>query len=236
MVTTVDGTECEYELRRSARADAPTVLFLHGWGGGLSSFAGAFRVAAAWDVTCVNFAFPKRVPDGWGIYEYAACVRDFMAELDIDRPIIVGHSFGGRVAVILAAQGLCGKLVLVDGAGLKPRRGIKKRIAAARYRYRAKHGKSLDGFGSTDYNNAEREMRPVFVRIVNTHLDRLLGYIECETLLFWGRNDRDTPPYMAKRFARGIKNSRLVFVDGGHFSYIDCEFAFLHELKSFVTE
>lgn len=236
MITTVDGVQCEYEMYRAGSDTNTVVLFLHGWGGDLSSFAGAYKSVADWGVSCINFAFPKKVPSGWGVYEYAACVRDFLLEQGIERPIIVGHSFGGRVAIILAAQSLAQKIVLVDSAGLKPKFSLKKKIRIARYHYRVKRGKSLDGLGSTDYNKVGNDMRGVFVRIVNTHLDRLLPYVKCQTLIFWGRRDRDTPPYMAKRLRRGIENSALVMTDGGHYSYIDCKYKFALELKKFVTE
>ena len=184
----------------------------------------------------VNFAFPKDMPSDWGIYDYAAHVRAFTEKFDIKAPIIVGHSFGGRVGMILAAQGLCEKLVLVDSAGLKPKFDIKKKIAVARYRYRVKHGKPLDGFGSIDYNNMSKDKRGVFVRVVNTHLDKLMRYIKCPTLIVWGKDDKDTPPYMAKRLKRGIPNSELVFLDGGHYSYIDSDYGFANTLKRFITE
>ena len=235
MTTTVNGVQCEYEAFNAPGSNT-VVLFLHGWGGGLSSFKGAYKSVANLGISCVNFAFPKSVPSEWGVYEYAACVRDFMLEQGIEKPIIVGHSFGGRVAIILAAQGLAKKIVLVDSAGLKPKFSLKRKIRIARYHHRVKRGKSLDGFGSTDYNNVDKDMRKVFVRIVNTHLDRLLSYIKCETLIFWGRRDRDTPPYMARRLKRGIKNSTLIMTDGGHYSYIDSSFAFISRLKKFVTE
>lgn len=235
MVTTVDGVQCEYEMYR-AHNQGTVVLFLHGWGGDLKSFAGAYKSITDLGVSCVNFAFPKKVPEGWGVYEYAACVRDFIIEQGIDLPIIVGHSFGGRIAIILAAQGIAKKIVLVDSAGLKPKFSIKKKIRIARYHHRVKCGKSLDGLGSTDYNNVEKCMRGVFVRIVNTHLDRLLPYIKCETLIFWGKRDADTPPYMAKRLKRGIKNSTLVMTDGGHYSYIDSPYRFIDQLKNFISD
>ena len=235
MTTTVNGVQCEYEAFIAPESNT-VVLFLHGWGGDLSSFKGAYKSVADLGISCVNFAFPKSVPSEWGVYEYAACVRDFMLEQGIEKPIIVGHSFGGRVAIILAAQGLAKKIVLVDSAGLKPKFSLKRKIRIARYHHRVKRGKSLDGFGSTDYNNVDKDMRKVFVRIVNTHLDRLLSYIKCETLIFWGRRDRDTPPYMARRLKRGIKNSTLIMTDGGHYSYIDSSFAFISRLKKFVTE
>lgn len=235
MVTTVDGVQCEFESKCDF-SGRPTVLFLHGWGGGLSSFSGAFRAVSGWGINAINFAFPKTVPPDWGVYEYAAAVRDFLIEMSIDRPIIVGHSFGGRVAIILAAQQLAKKLVLVDSAGMKPKYSLLRQIKISRYHYRAKHGKSLDGCGSVDYNNIQEEMRPVFVRIVNTHLEKLLPYVKCPTLIFWGKKDGDTPPYMAKRLHRRIQNSTLVMANGGHYSYIDGQYQFLHELKKFITD
>ena len=233
MQDTVDGVGFEYEMQSGF---APTVLFLHGWGGGLASFAGAYGKVCDLGFAAVNFAFPKDMPSDWGIYDYAAHVRAFTEKFDIKAPIIVGHSFGGRVGMILAAQGLCEKLVLVDSAGLKPKFDIKKKIAVARYRYRVKHGKPLDGFGSIDYNNMSKEKRGVFVRVVNTHLDKLMRYIKCPTLIVWGKDDKDTPPYMAKRLKRGIPNSELVFLDGGHYSYIDSDYGFANTLKRFITE
>ena len=233
MQDTVDGVGFEYEMQSGF---APTVLFLHGWGGGLASFAGAYGKVCDLGFAAVNFAFPKDMPSDWGIYDYAAHVRAFTEKFDIKAPIIVGHSFGGRVGMILAAQGLCEKLGLVDSAGLKPKFDIKKKIAVARYRYRVKHGKPLDGFGSIDYNNMSKDKRGVFVRVVNTHLDKLMRYIKCPTLIVWGKDDKDTPPYMAKRLKRGIPNSELVFLDGGHYSYIDSDYGFANTLKRFITE
>ena len=163
-------------------------------------------------------------------------VRTFLIEVGAENPIIVGHSFGGRIALILAAQGLCKKLVLTDAAGLKPRFSLRKKLKIAAYHRRVKCGKPLDGFGSVDYNNLDPKMRAVFVRIVNARLDRLLPFIKCKTLIFWGKDDRDTPPYMAKRLRRGIKNSELVFADGGHYAYVDSHFEFVNLLKSFVLD
>lgn len=233
MFISVGDIVCEYE-KFDGRRSKDTVVFLHGWGGGLKSFSGAYKAVCDWGVSAVNLAFPTEVPVDWGIYDYAAYVKSVLDMLKVDKPILVGHSFGGRVAIILAAQGLCKKLVLTAAAGMKPKFSLAKSVRIAKYRARKKKGKPLDGFGSIDYNNCKSEMRGVFVRVVNTYLEKLLPYIECETLLFWGRADRDTPPYMAKRLKRSIKNSRLVFTDGGHFAYIDAGLEFTDELKSFI--
>jgi len=234
MKITVNGIECEYEISEPL-GDTDTVLFLHGWGGGLKSFEHAYTVMSG-IAPCVNFAFPSSVPSYWGVYDYATLVDCFSEAIGISKPVIVGHSFGGRIAIILAARDKAKKIVLADSAGLKPKFSLKRKMRIAAYRRAKKCGKPLDGYGSIDYNNLEQSMREVFVRIVNMHLDSLLPFIKCDTLIFWGRNDRDTPMYMAKRLNRGIKNSRLITVDGGHYSYVDASHKFIQQLKSFVTE
>ena len=234
MTLECNGVTCEYTVSRTDSKDI--VVFLHGWGGDLRSVKGAFDMVSSWGISCVNIAFPKIVPQDWGIYDYAAFVGSLLKKLDIVNPILVGHSFGGRVAIILAAQGIVKKLVLVDSAGLKPKFSLVKKLKIAAYKRRVKRGKPLDGSGSIDYNSLAPCMRPVFVRIVNTHLDALLPYIRCDTLIFWGKRDRDTPLYMAKRLHRGIQGSTLVTVAGGHYAYIDANYKFLNLLKSFLTE
>ncbi len=237
MNAVIGGVECKYEKNFDALpSGANPIVFLHGWGGDLRSFRGAYSSVCDWGMPTLNFEFPKTVPTNWGIYDYSTYVAEFLSGLGIASPIIVGHSFGGRIGIILAAQKKCGKLVLVDSAGMRPKFSLVKKLKIARYRYRVKHNKPLDGMGSADYNSIGKEQRGVFVRIVNTHLEKLLAYIECPTLIVWGKRDADTPPYMAKRLHRGIKNSELVFVDGGHYSYIDSNFLFLRLLKNFITD
>lgn len=236
MNETIGNVTCEYNINFAAPSLKSPVLFLHGWGGDIRSFAGAYAALGDTGVPAVNFAFPVDVPESWGIYDYAAYVKEFLRKHSLEKPIIVGHSFGGRVGIILASEGLCEKLVLVDSAGMRPRFSLGKKLRIARYHYRVKHGKPLDGIGSIDYNNLDKKMRKVFVRIVNTHLERLLAYIRCPTLIVWGDKDKDTPLYMAKRLNRGIENSRLVVLSGGHYSYVDSSFGFLRHLQQFITE
>ncbi|MCH5160985.1 MAG: alpha/beta hydrolase [Clostridiales bacterium] len=235
MTYTNGGVSAEYidntdELNRYKTA----VLLLHGWGGSLKSFAGVYNALSDMGCRVFNYAFPETVPETWGVYDYAAHVASFIEDNGLVNPIIIGHSFGGRVGIILASRGMVGKLVLVDSAGLKPRYSIKRNLAVLRYRRAVKHGKPLDGYGSADYNNTSGGQRKVFVRIVNAHLDNLTHSIKCPTLIVWGRNDKDTPPYMARRLHRSIKGSRLCFLDGGHFAYVDSHFGFVNLLKTFV--
>lgn len=219
-----NGTEVFY--KGSGGVKDP-ILLLHGWGASSSAMDGIYGYLASMgrNVYAVDFpGFGKSdlPPESWGIYEYADCINYVISELGLIKPTVIGHSFGGRVAIILGARNAVSKLVLCDAAGLKPKLSLKKKIAVMKYKAAKRRGKVPENAGSPDYAALPPAMKKVFVRVVNTHLDGLLKKINAPTLIFWGKNDKETPPYMARRLNRGIRDSGLVMLDGaGHFAYAD---------------
>ena len=135
----------------------------------------------------------------------------------------------------MGARKAASKLVLADAAGLKPRLSIKKRWAIRRYKALKRKGKAPQNAGSADYAALSPAMKKVFVRVVNTHLDGLLPKIDVPTLLFWGKEDADTPPYMARKFHKGIADSGLIMLEGaGHFAYAERHDVFCAAVQSFT--
>ncbi len=203
------------------------VVLLHGWGASSAAMDGVYKYLtgcgkAVYAIDFPGFGQSDFPPETWGVYEYADCVQYVLNSLGVRRPILIGHSFGGRVALILGARKVASKLVLTDAAGLKPKMSLKKKWAIARYKRAKRKGKAPQNAGSADYAALSPAMQKVFVRIVNTHLDGLLEKIDVPTLLFWGKEDRDTPPYMARRMQKGIKNSGLIMMEhAGHFAYAE---------------
>ena len=203
------------------------IVLLHGWGASAAAMDGIYNYFASIGRAVYAIDFPgfgnsDFPPESWGIYDYADCVQFIIGELGLNKPTVIGHSFGGRVAVILGARKAVSKLVLCDAAGLKPKLSLKKKIAVMRYKAAKKRGKAPQNAGSADYVALSPAMKKVFVRVVNTYLDSLLPKIDVPTLIFWGKEDKDTPPYMAKRFNKRIRDSGLVMLDGaGHFAYAD---------------
>ncbi len=218
------GTDVFY--KGSGGSDNAIVL-LHGWGASSAAMDGIYNYFASIGRAVYSIDFPgfgasDYPPETWGIYDYADCIQYAINELGLHAPTIVGHSFGGRVAVILGARKAAAKLVLCDAAGLKPKFSLKKKLAVMRYKAAKRRGKAPENAGSADYAALSPAMKKVFVRVVNTHLDSLLPKIEVPTLIFWGKEDKDTPPYMARRFNKKISDSGLIMVDGaGHFAYAD---------------
>ncbi len=222
------------------------VLLLHGWGGSIDCFASVANDLSG-DFTVFRLDFwgfgaSEMPPLDADIYSYAEVVEDFINKVIASPVILLGHSFGGRVAIILgAACPLVEKIVLIDSAGLRPRQSLKKRIKIARYHRLKKkvnagriEPSKLDTFGSRDYLALPTALRQVFVRVVNEDLSYLARKIKVPTLLVWGRRDSETPLYMARKLRKMILHSTLQVLNGGHFAYLECEREFLRICYEFM--
>ncbi|MBQ9276593.1 MAG: alpha/beta hydrolase, partial [Clostridia bacterium] len=164
-------------------------------------------------------------------------VRSLLQRLNVSSAVFVGHSFGGRVAIELAfsSPNIVDKLVLIDSAGCKPRRHFDYYFKIFTHKLLKKMGfKGLKG--SKDYQGLSPVMRQTFKNVVSFYQDGELPHISCKTAIFWGKHDKETPAYMAKRLNHRIKNSNLFWLDGGHFAYMDDFFRFLSVLLAFLKE
>ena len=231
------------------RKSNPAVVFLHGWGGNIDSWKAVAKTISGFGFYCVvlDFAGFGKTPEPlrvYSIFDYADDVEMLINGLSLNNVTLVGHSFGGRVAIVLGSKNLSAvdKIVLVDSAGVMPRRGIKYRFKIFQYKKVKKKvaaGKVDSGrlakFGSADYKILSPVMKASFVQIVNTDLLPYAKNINKQTLLVWGRRDKDTPLYMAKKLNRAIKGARISVYDGGHYSYLDYFNRFIDELYEFLV-
>lgn len=218
------------------------IVFLHGWGGDSSAFSlsADMFARAGYGVITPDFSGFGDNPEPTeprGVPEYAADILSLMDREGVAKAVFVGHSFGGRVALEIAAkhrERVVG-LALVDAAGLKPRRKPSYYFRVALHKLSVKlGGKGLAG--SSDYRVLSPVMKECFKRIVGYDQTPLLPLVGCPTAIFWGRGDRDTPFYMAKKFRKGIKDSHIFTLDGGHFAYLEDSAHFLPVLRAFVEE
>ena len=201
--------------------DGAYVIFLHGWGGNSSAFSLSADMLKRSGYRAITPDFrgfgDSAEPDlPRGVPEYADDILSLMERNGISEAVLRG-------------------LVLVDAAGLKPRRKPSYYIKVAFHKLSVKMGgKGLAG--SSDYRALSPVMKECFKRIVNYDQTPLLPLVKCPTAIFWGRDDRDTPFCMAKRFNRGIADSHVFPLKGGHFAYLtDCD-EFLSVLRAFVRE
>ena len=117
----------------------PAVVLLNGWGGSINSFLGVGKVLAGFGffvviVDFMGFGESKEPKEPKSIYSYASDVENLIKDLGLKDVSVVGHSFGGRVGVVLASKCKIKKLVLVDSAGIKPRRGLLYYLRVKKYK------------------------------------------------------------------------------------------------------
>ncbi|MBR2909780.1 MAG: alpha/beta hydrolase [Clostridia bacterium] len=226
----------------------PFVFFLHGWGGSKESFyLVKNHIALICNMVFVSFSGfgeSKEPEKPYTVEDYANELKELISNLTNEKVIFVCHSFGARVAVKFANlyPKLVNKIMIIDGAGIKPKRSIKyycKIYKYKRLKRKVQQGKidkkELENYGSSDYKLLSNVMKQTFVNIVNEDLKKCYKKINCPMLLFWGEKDEDTPLYMAKKIKKLTKNSALIIVkNAGHFSYLEDRITFFEVLKEFI--
>ena len=203
-----------------------TVLLMHGFGADSKAIDCLFyflknRGYSVISIDFAGFGQSEEPKCAWSIYDYADSVESLLKQLEIAQIVGVGHSFGGRVGLILASRKVLSALVIINGAGLKPKRSLLYYARILTYKTAKALKIKWESAGSKDYKSLSKNMRATFVKVVNEHLDYLLPTIDIPTLILWGDRDMQTPLYMAKRLHKNIKNSTLFVFEGGHYSYID---------------
>lgn len=239
--------------RHYVRGSGPPILVLHGWGACIEAVLpilnGLAPLATVHALDLPGFGQSELPPDPWGVEDYQRFLAAFMDQVGIERASIVAHSNGGRIAIRMAATEpqRVAKLVLVDSAGIRPKRTwrYRRRVAMAKVgkyaaRYLGGPGERLRAVlvgraGSADYL-AAGAMRPTLVRLVNTDLREYLPRIGASTLLIWGSNDTDTPVDDARLMESLIPDAGLVVLEGaGHFSYLDQPARFATVVRHFLA-
>lgn len=247
----INGLNFHYTVQGNG---SPIVL-MHGWGCNSTTLASIEKVAVE-NHTVYNVDFPgfgesQEPNEVWGVEKYTQLIEEFIKLENIENPILLGHSFGGRVGILYSSRNQVKKLILVDAAGVKPRRSLKYYFKVYTY----KMGKRLmpliygkDGAqkrieemrakrGSSDYNNASPMMRAILSKVVNEDLKHCMPKIKAPTLLIWGENDTATPLRDAQIMEKLIPDAGLVSFPGcGHYSFLDNPIQFAAVLRSFLKE
>lgn len=241
-----NGLNITYRYTRQEGA-SEVVLLLHGWGGSLNSFRTLEKQLTQSGFSVITLDFPAFggsdcPPEDFTMNDYYRVVSELLACENINSVNVVGHSFGGRVAMLLSANEpqKIKKLILVDSAGIKPKFSLKKSLKIWKYKVLKKLKnkgiikKDLSNFGSADYKAMPEKLRPVFNRIVTTDLSEISKKIIAPTLLIWGTQDKDTPIYMAKKLNKNIKDSAIIkFENCGHFCYLERPQEFFKIVENF---
>ena len=241
------------KLAYSVEGEGDALLLLHGWGcdrgiwKSTSEYLSRYFMVVAVDFA--GFGKSEEPREVWGVEEYTRSIEALVKELGVVRPIVVGHSFGGRVSILYASRNEVAKVILTDAAGVKPHRtwsyyrkvytfklmkhalpwliGQKKAQMLIEQRRKAS--------ASSDYNQATPMMRAILSKCVNEDLCDRMPHIKAPVLLFWGDKDSATPISDAHKMERLIPDAGLVVAQGaGHFAMLESPELWRASLKSFL--
>lgn len=250
-----DTELCGTKLHYRVEGDGLPLILMHGWGCNLTTLASIEAVAIAAGRKVYNIDFPgfgqsPEPPEAWGVEDYTRLMEAFVKSEGIENPALLGHSFGGRVGILYSSRNPVEKLILVDAAGIKPRRPLKYYIKVYSFKAMKRLWRMLLGekraharidamrakAGSSDYASASPRMRAILSKVVNEDLRHVMPSIKAPTLLIWGEADTATPLSDAKTMARLIPDSGLVSFPGcGHYSFLDNPRQFAAVLTNFLN-
>lgn len=217
------------------------MVWLHGWGQDHQSLMKLAKMVGHQGPHLLfdqpGFGQTEMLHKGAGTNEYAAALLEQLDHLNIASPVIlVGHSFGCRVSVQLAAMApdRVAKVIMIAGAGLKRQRSLIWHLKAQRLKFKSRLAKLFDTlfgteklaefrgkYGSADYK-AAGALRETFVTVVNEDLTNQAQQISCDALMIYGSEDQETPPEFGQRYSSLIAKGRYVECAGlGHLDILD---------------
>ena len=238
MYIEIDGINCRYMTYGDK--GRPVVL-LHGWGQNLEMMANIaiflkehFKV---YSLDLPGFGKTSEPRQAYSVKDYAEWLHKFLVALEVADPIIIGHSFGCRIAFHYAYHYPVHRMCLTGAAGLRPSRSILWYIRTYSYKigkriilaspFKGILKKLQDNVGSADYRNASGIMRATLVKVVNDDVRDLLPHIDVETLLVFGSEDEATPLASGKQLEKLLPNAALVIFEG------DDHYAYFHQATRF---
>ena len=207
----------------------PDIVLLHGWGQNISmmdplgkNFSNNHRITI---IDLPGFGLSMEPDYAYSIYDYTDFVHELLEELKIHKPILIGHSFGGRIAIIYASKYDTEKVVLFGSPCVRHEYNDKKQSLLKKIK-KVKVFKPIVNvmkkhMGSVDYRNATPIMRDVLVKTVNQDLSENAKMIKCSCLLIWGENDEAVPVSEAKELDELLKDSALIVLSGTHYCYLE---------------
>lgn len=203
-----------------------TLLFLHGWGCNyqyMLPIAQQISNANSLVLDLPGFGKNDILQSPLSLNEFANIIIQFLKEKNFNISLIIGHSFGGKLSILLANQLNIKSLVLLSPSIYNSRRTIFYYLKIFIYKL-IKKIKILNFlipfFGSKDYKSLTPVMKKTMINVINEDITIQLKNLNIPILVIFGKKDKITPTYLGKKIVKNAKDASLILVEGNHFAYL----------------
>ncbi len=241
----VNGDLVNYEIYGAKHTQ--TLLVLHGWGRNIEDWKPVAEIFGKDHkvvlVDLPGFGQSQKPKKSLDSSDYVKIIQEFIKKLELKNITLIGHSFGGKLALLLAAKKLVNKVILISPSGLK-NNNLIIRIRVPINRTFKPVIKILPSFVKniiyklvypSDYHDAG-EMKTIFKKIVKEYVQEDAKKITIPTVFIWGNLDKEVPVSYTKRFKELIPHSVIRIVWGaGHHPHLEKQRQFVEILSEYVN-
>lgn len=207
------------------------VVLLHGWGQNIAMMKPiGDRLQKNHRITILDFpgfGESEEPKTALTVYDYCEILEELLKKLKVKKPVIMGHSFGGRIAIIYASRNEVEKVVLFGSPCIRKEVKPSLKLRMLKSLKKIPGINKLEGFaknhmGSRDYKNASDIMKKILVNVVNEDLSECAKKINVPTLLIWGDRDTEAPVEDAKELEKIIPDAGLIVLPNStHYAYLE---------------
>ena len=239
----INNTEIHYE-RYNEGAKNPLV-FIHGWGQNIEMMLPIAKpFIENHDVILIDlpgFGKSGELKNAWEVIDYVEMLHQLLINLNIKKPTLVGHSYGGKISLLYASKYEVDKLVLFGSPFKKEIEKVSLKLKTLRALKKVPGLSAFEEFakkhiGSTDYQNASPILRETLVKTVNLDITEEVKKIKAPTLLVWGTNDEAVSIERAYELEKLIPDAGLVVYENAtHYAYLENLGQTINVMKSFLN-
>lgn len=221
-----------------------TLVLLHGWGQNIDmmkpigdKLSKNNRIII---VDLPGFGLSNEPDTIWTMYDYTECINKLLKSLKVNNPIMIGHSFGGKISLIYASKYKVNKLVLFGSPFKQEIKKLSTKTKILKSLKKVPILNKLEGFakrhiGSRDYKEASDFMRKILVEHVNLDITLDVKKIKCPTIIVWGTMDTEVPIERAYELEKLINDSAVIPYEGcTHYAYLERLNQTVNIIKNFI--
>lgn len=221
-----------------------TLVYLHGWGQNIKMMEPIAKPFSKIENTLIldlpGFGKSEEPKETWSLEDYADMVHCLVNKLKIKNPILIGHSFGGKIAIVYASKYKVEKLILLASPYKASTKKVSLKVKLLKKAAKVPILKNIanqikKNMGSTDYRNATLRMRDILVKHIHTDVRENCKNIKCPTLLIWGTNDQAVTLDNAYELEKLIQDSAVIeYPNKTHYAYLEDLNKTIKIIKAFI--